>query len=293
MTNFFLKVNYVASFCILFNLIFCSSIAKGVALEPISPNRAIALENKVISSSNRQQKVKKPKFPDRGIPTGRRRGGTSRNECQADKNLTAIVPGEEISSNSNLSYTDTDELAAPEGFSESESFLTKTIEKYPSFWVYVPGSTNFANRGEFVLQDESDRDIYRTHLALPDMPGILEIRLPPRAENSLKTNRKYHWYIKAFCGDEGEKSGYVFIDAWIERVAVTTELKSLLNAENANRYKIFRTHDLWHDAIDVLAENRQNSREQYNKWNELLDTLGLADLIDTSIPTTRANFLIK
>ena len=134
------------------------------------------------------------------------------------------------------------------------------------------------------------RDVYRTSMALPSTSKILEIKLPPQVENGLMIGQKYHWYVKAFCGDEREKSGYVFVDAWIERVAVTSKLESLLNAENANRYQIFRNHNLWHDAIDVVAEKRQNSRESYSQWNKLLNTLGLVDLIDKSTPTTKANF---
>ena len=40
--------------------------------------------------------AQQPKFPDNGAPTGRRRGGTSRDGCPTlSKPVTALVPGEE------------------------------------------------------------------------------------------------------------------------------------------------------------------------------------------------------
>ena len=283
MTNFCLIANCSFALFYVFNSILGSPDAVAVSLNPI------ASAEKAVSSSGRQQTVK-PKFPDRGIPTGRRRGGTSRNGCEADRHLTAIVPGKEIRLNSNSDRAGVE--GTQDGFSKSESFLTRTVEEYPSFWVYVPESTNF-EAGEFVLQDERDRDVYRTSFALPSTSRVLEIKLPPQAENSLITGQKYHWYVKAFCGDEEEESGYVFVDAWIERVAFTAELQKLLSDNNANRYQVFKERNLWHDAIDVMAENRQKSRKDYDEWNKLLDTLGLSDLIDKSVSNTRPNFPIE
>ena len=242
-----------------------------------------------IKSVNREPKVKKPKLQDRGIPTGRRRGGTSRSNCPVlYRSLTAIVPGRET----DTSYDDPLRSTSQTRFSDSESFLARTLEEYPSFWIYVPQLTDPSHQGEFILQDEQDRDIYRDFFDLPNKSGILKIKLPPQPPHSLKVGQKYHWYVKIFCGDQKEKSGYIFVDAWIERVAITPQLKEQLNTKNANRYQILIDNNIWYDAIDNLAKVQHNSMKK-ERWNQLLSDLGLSDLIDQRILDIRANFPAK
>ena len=245
-----------------------------------------------IESVNRKPKVKKPELPDRGLPTGRRRGGTSRSECPAlDRSLTAIVPGKETKQ-TDMSYDESHKLMPQTRFSNSESFLTRTLQEYPSFWIYVPELADTSYEAEFILQDDEDRDIYRASFDLPGKSGIFEIKLPPQPENSLRIGQKHHWYVKIFCGEDREKSGYIFVDAWIERIAIFPQLQTQLNQKNADRARILIEHNIWHDAIDYLARIRQNNRSQ-DRWDRLLTSLSLSDLIDKRILDIRANFLTK
>ena len=245
-----------------------------------------------VKSINREPKQKKPELPDRGIPTGRRRGGTSRSDCPvSNKSLTAIIPGKETREVDNSGYSSFEKFPPAIEFRDSESFLTRTLEEYPSFWIYVPQLTDPSHRGEFILQDEQDRDIYRTILNLPSKSGIFNIKLPPQPSHSLKVGQKYHWYVKIFCGNE-EKSEYIFVDAWIERVAIPPELAEQLSTKNANRYQILIDNNIWHDAIDNLAQVQHNNLRT-DCWNQLLSDLGLSDLIDKSILNIRANFPVK
>ena len=291
MKNFLVKANYswISLYGIL-NLIFCFAGEETLAQETVS-NRI--LSNSVDRISQRQEqasKNKKPKFPNRGIPTGRRRGGTSRSGCsELDSPLTAIVPGKEIRQTAESSYVSSPKEATQTKFSKSESFLARTLEEYPTFWIYIP-ENNLQRQGEFVLQDEQDREIYRAFFDLPHESGFLNLKLPPQPQNSLQIGLKYHWYAKIFCEDRQDREKYIFVDAWIERVTPTPELARKLNTQNPNRYQIFAEGNLWHDAIDTLAANRQTSPQNYDNWNHLLDTLGLSDLINSSFPNTKANF---
>ena len=243
------------------------------------------------SGENRAQTVKKPKLPNRGLPTGRRRGGTSRSECPAiETPLTAIVPGREIQQDNNQSQDSLSKLAPQTRFSDSESFLTKTIKEYPTFWIYVPELSD-SYRAEFILQDESDRDVYRVAFDLPNKSGIHNIELPPQSPNKLKIGRKYHWYVKVFCGEE-KAAGYIFVDPWLERIAISPQLQAQLNAENINRDRVLIDNNIWHDAIDYLARIQQ-TRLEGSRWNQLLTNLGLSDLIDKRILNTRANSLTE
>lgn len=291
MKNFCLIVN---SSLILFygtlNLMFSFSSEKAIATEAINENGLTYS----ISNKNREKTKKKPKFRDRGIPTGRRRGGTSRSDCPTlDKSLTAIVPGREIERTDESYQSSWDNSGLQEDISESESFLTRTVEEYPSFWIYVPELTDLSHTGEFILQDERDRDIYRTFFALPSKSGVLSVKLPPQPQNSLKIGQKYHWYVKIFCS-QSEKSKYIYVDAWIERIAVAPKLKQQLNTD-AERYQIFINNNLWHDAIDSLAKKQTNSSKyiEDNNWYKLLTTLGLSDLMNEDILDIKANFLTE
>lgn len=289
MKNFFRRASCsLISFYGILGLILYVSDEKTSARETTGKIASIDLADNV-KSVNREPKVKKPELPDRGIPTGRRRGGTSRSDCPiSQRPLTAIVPGRETREVDRLPYSSSPKFTPQTRFSDSESFLTRTLEEYPSFWIYVPQLTDSSYKAEFILQDERDRDIYRAFFNLPSKSGILNIKLPPQPPHSLKIAQKYHWYVKIFCGDKNEKSGYIFVDAWIKRVAITPELEEQLSTENANRYQIFIDNNIWHDAIDNLAEVQHNNLKK-DRWNQLLSELGLSDLIDRRILDIRAN----
>ena len=289
--NFFLRASCsLISFYGILGFILYESGSSVIARETTDEIASIDSADN-IKSVNRP-KVKKPKLPDRGLPTGRRRCGTSRSECPAlDRSLTAIVPGREIKQ-TDIRYDESHKLMPRTRFSNSESFLTRTLKEYPSFWIYVPELADTSYEAEFILQDDEDRDIYRASFNLPSKSGIFEIKLPPQPPHSLKIGQKYHWYVKIFCGNEREKSGYIFVDAWIERIAAFPQLQRQLNQKNADRARILIEHNIWHDAIDYLARFRQNNLSQ-DRWDRLLTNLSLSDLIDKRILDIRANFPTK
>ena len=268
-----------------FCLVLISSVANTTSVE--------AAKTTTSSKNQTQERVKKPKFPDRGIPTGRRRGGTSRSECPAlDQSLTAIVPGQETANASAAGRSSSSGLESPLKTAESQSFLTKTLQEHPNFWLYIPQASGIATQGEFVLQDESDRDLYRAFFDLPDDSGILKIALP-KAQNALEVGQKYHWYVKVFCRNEDSKAEYIFVDAWIERVAPTPEIERRLSASNSAEYQVYMDHNILHDAINYSArmkKNYPNGIREQNRWHQLLSNLGLADLIDKNILEIKANF---
>jgi len=156
--------------------------------------------------------AQQPKFPDNGAPTGRRRGGTSRDGCPVlNKPLTALVPGEET-------LGEVQAGASPKII--SKSFLASTVAKYPTFWFYVPKLHTTAHRSEFVLQNEAGDDVYATALTLPEKPGIISISLPQSSQYSLEKDLKYHWYFKVYCGVTQKTPDYFFVDGWVQRVAL-------------------------------------------------------------------------
>jgi hypothetical protein len=209
-------------------------------------------------------------FPDEGDPKGRRRGGTSRREGCPDLKtpITALVPGEENS---------------------GTSFLASTVAEYPTFWVYVPEFPTNLGSGEFVLQDEEGKDVFRTAIPLPAKPSAIAIGLPPNPQYALKQNSKYHWFFRVYCGGSQNQSEYIFVDAWVQRVALTPDLQGQLETAKPREYTVYAANKVWYDAMTNLAELRRTNpgdRVLAQEWTNLLKAVGLEELAQAPIVQT-------
>ncbi len=209
-------------------------------------------------------------FPDEGDPKGRRRGGTSRREGCPDLKtpITALVPGEETN---------------------GRSFLASTVAEYPTFWVYVPEFPANLRSGEFVLQDEEGKDVFRTAIPLPAKPGAIAIGLPPNPQYALKQNSKYHWFFRVYCGGSQNQSEYIFVDAWVQRVALTPDLQRQLETAKSREYTVYAANKVWYDAVTNLAELRRTNpgdRVLTQEWTNLLKAVGLEELAQAPIVQT-------
>ncbi|MEC4812038.1 MAG: DUF928 domain-containing protein [Scytonema sp. PMC 1069.18] len=218
---------------------------------------------------NTQNRLGKLNFPRTGSPVGRRQGGARRNGCPDVKQpVTALVPGEKTLNN------------------ESVSFLALTVSEYPTFWVYTPElSTNLRN-GEFVFQDERGKNIYKTPLTLPEKSGVIGISLPQQPEYALRTNNKYQWYFKIYCGNPENTSNYYYVKAWVQKVALTPNLESQLKAAKPKEYTAYTANQIWQDALTNLAElrrNNSNSPGLGRDWNDLLKAVGLEEFATAPI----------
>ena len=217
---------------------------------------------------NISSQSKRPKFPDNGLPTGRRKGGTSRDGCTPlNMPITALVPGEEIAD-------------------ESKSFLAFTTSEYPIFWVFVPELPKNAVFGEFQLQDENGKKIYKTSLSLPRKASVVGIKLPHNSQSALKINKNYQWYFKVFCGNPQRTPEYFYVNAWIQRVPLNFDLENQLKRTQSQEYTTYALSQIWQDALTNLATLRRsnpNSRIFTEDWTLLLKDIGLAELATAPI----------
>lgn len=238
-----------------------SSLIAGFGLHilPVNAHLNTSLNHQI----SKQETLVAQKFPENGDPKGRRRGGTSRVGNCPDIPVTALVPAQ---NNGN------------------RTILVSTISEYPTFWVYIPKLPSQALLGEFVLQDSSGNDIWRTLITLTNNESIIPIRPPQKPHYALKQGSKYHWYFKVFCDEE--KSNYVYVDAWLQRVALASNLQKLLKTSKALEYRIYAENKLWYDAMTALAKlrnNRINDISMTQEWNNLLNAMGLEQLIKVNI----------
>ena len=190
-----------------------------------------------------------PRLPDRGVPTGRRKGAASRGTlgfCPLTMlNLTALVP--EFKTNEILELT------------QAES---------PSFWFYLPALPEEVRSAEFVLQDKQKKDVYRTKLMLPKLKksekgGVISIDLPSKPEQFLQSGKRYKWTFRIFCDrQERGNSDNIFVYGFVERVAK--------NAYNPN--------SIWYDLISEVGNRLRNSPENQQlrkQWEKLLREIDL------------------
>lgn len=188
-------------------------------------------------------------FSGDGRP-GRRAGGGSRSPCPSvDLPLTALMPA---------------------------TNWGKTVSERPTFWSYVPYSSQAVPVGEFSLQDEQGRDVYRTPFTLPETPGLVSFSIPTTAA-PLEINQWYRWYFKLYCEPQ-KLSTSVFVQGWVQRVALTPALESQLKVTTPQEYTAYATHLIWYDALSRLAELRftkPSDAALEQNWAKLLSTKGI------------------
>ncbi|HBB33488.1 MAG TPA: hypothetical protein DDZ80_11255 [Cyanobacteria bacterium UBA8803] len=212
-----------------------------------NPPRAV---NNLLLLQTKQTPQAKPDFSGDGR-SGRRSGGGSRSPCLSkEPPLTALSP---------------------------VTNWGKTVLEHPTFWFYVPYSAQEAPLGEFILQEEQGKDVYRTRFTLPGTPGFVSITLPPTA-TALEINKSYRWYFKLYCSEQ-KSSGCIFVEGWVQRVELTPVLDQQLKATSPQNYLVYADNLIWYDAIANLAklrlQNPSNSTLEQD-WDSLLKLKGIA-----------------
>ncbi|KST66380.1 DUF928 domain-containing protein [Mastigocoleus testarum] len=230
-----------------------------------SPDKSIA------RSISFAQKYLAQKVPDNiGAPTGRRKGGATRDpkQCSSlEKPITALVPGGKSGE-------------------KNKSFFASTVDRYLNVWLFVPQLTTPMKFGEFVLQDDSGNDILRKRMSLPHKAGVIGISIPQNPQYALKKNHKYQWYFQVYCGDPKIPREYAYVDAWLQRVALNPNLQKQLETTKRGKYAIYSKNHLWYDAVSDLAKLRTrnpNSQQLARDWANLLKIFNLEEFVDVPI----------
>ena len=198
--------------------------------------------------------------PNWGAP-GNRQGGATRSPVactSGKKSLTALVPA---------------------------TNLGMTTAEYPELYFYIPKTS--AQKMEFALLDENDREIYQTDIAPSRTPGVVKINfadfkdLPP-----LKSQKKYHWYVSLIC-DSSDRSADISVDGWVQRIQPEPMLASELQRSTAKEsVSLYAVNGIWYDTVAALAQTRQSSPTSSllaKDWEDLLTSVGLEGIASEPI----------
>lgn len=139
----------------------------------------------------------------------------------------------------------------------AEEFLWGlTVSERPAFWFYIPDSFASNSSVDFVLQDDQNNELYRTSFTVSrSSSGIAKFSLPDAAA-PLEIGKLYRWFFLIYCESE-ERESFVFVDGWVQRVAVEESIASQLEkAAPRDRAILYAANGIWHDAVTTLAEER-------------------------------------
>ncbi|WP_341731943.1 DUF928 domain-containing protein [Microcoleus sp. EPA2] len=160
----------------------------------------------------------------------------------------------------------------------SSDFLASTITDRPTFWFYVPYSSQSVSYGTFSLEDAEGNRLYKMDFKLPDIPGIVSVNLP-QEQKSLEINKTYRWYFRLYCSSQNSSgSNSVFHTGLVKRVEGVNLEAQLQAATIENRAAIYITNQLWYDMPD-LAQIRSSP----NDWINILKAMDLEKLKEEKI----------
>ncbi|NJL19852.1 MAG: DUF928 domain-containing protein [Leptolyngbyaceae cyanobacterium SM1_3_5] len=199
-----------------------------------------------------------PPPTDQGAPRGRSQGGASRGNCEQYQSLRAIVPSSE------------------------GRVWGLTASEHPTIWVYLPSALT-ATAIEFVLQDATDQEVYRTQFTADTQPGLIRLAVPETAP-AIEPGIPYFWTLAIYC-NPARPSDSVFVQGSVQRSPLTPEQQAqLVAATSLERSRLYAAFGFWYDALTTLADLRQTDPTQAETaWNELLQQVGLEAVADQPI----------
>lgn len=125
-----------------------------------------------------------------------------------------------------------------------------TLDKFPTFWLYVPYPISSPHTIEFILRDETTKDeVYRTTFTIDRGEGIVSFRLPKDAP-PLDKDRKYRWRFDLFCN--GDAADFVSDNGVILRTAIEPEPPGTI----ADKLEFYAQNGIWHDLLTELLQQQ-------------------------------------
>lgn len=232
------------------------------------PMQAIAQTPKPAPTKSTPRPVFIPPPLPRNIGTvsGRRTGMGSRDSCSATSTeLTALVPSQSAPA---TKQTNT---------SQKEVVGGLTTSSRPTFWFYVPytsSSAESSSHAQFTLRDTESNEVYRSKVALPTNPSVINITLPSNV--ALQVNKPYQWFFKVRCAEQQAASVPIYVEGSIQRVNLNPSIISQLEtATPVQKAAIYAANGIWFDSINILAQLRSSNEAE---WQSLLQSIGLSNI---------------
>lgn len=188
---------------------------------------------------------------DWGEPhTGSQTGTGQRNDCpDVNGSLTALIP---------------------------KTNWGKTVSQSPTFWFYVPYSSEQIAVGKFVLQDEQGiNQIEPIQFTLPETPGFVSFTLPETAP-ILEVGLDYYWAFELYCHPKSRTP--IYVEGWIQRGIANSNMGNQGDVEANQIYQVYWENRIWFDVVNELTQQRlkqPTDKALEAEWLRLLQEGGL------------------
>jgi len=157
-----------------------------------------------------------------------------------------------------------------------------TVSAHPEILVYVPET--IAREALFVLKNERDRTVGRMKVTLSGKAEIITMKHPETAP-ALEVGETYKWYFVVKCPGilrpKEPASGLIKRLEMQEAQLPSQDPGNLLESATA-----YASAGIWYDAVGTMGQLRKSKPNDLaiaNHWNELLESVGLNDLVNVSI----------
>jgi Domain of Unknown Function (DUF928) len=218
----------------------------------------------LVSSALPGYSLQFPRTSDRGAPQRTAGAGTRSDDpcgvAEADPLLTAIVPNNTLAT----TYSVDPELS-------------------PALFFYVPATVN--KRSELKVVDNQGNEVLVTTMDLPNAAGIVQVNLPQTnavGDPFFAADEQYYWDFSIIC-NEGNREDDILVSGGIERGEASADFIASLNAEAGDllaQAELYAQAGAWQETL-VLAANLR--RQNAQAWEELLTSVGLANVADAPI----------
>ncbi|MEG4486967.1 DUF928 domain-containing protein [Microcoleus sp. D2_18a_B4] len=156
----------------------------------------------------------------------------------------------------------------------------RTVSDYPTFFFYLPQTE--AESAEFILKDESGKQIYKQDLTIRNLSGVIGVSIPANQNvPPLEVGKTYTWNFTVIC-DSLDRSADQIELGTVRRVELSADIRSKLEqADPRQKTVIYAENGIWQDALSTLAAAR---RDQPNDttfkadWESLLDSVTLGEI---------------
>ena len=176
-----------------------------------------------------------------------------------------------------------------------ENKIGRTVFDYPTFffYLYLPKTeeteetekteeTEAETRvklAEFILKDESGKQIYQQNLTISNLSGVIGVSIPAdKNVPPLEVGKKYTWRFTLICNPD-DRSGDKIESGVVRRVELSADiLGELEKADPRRKTFIYAREGIWQDAVSNLAAARRANPNDTNlaaDWKSLLDSVKL------------------
>ena len=164
-----------------------------------------------------------------------------------------------------------------------------TAQSHPTVLAYIPETS--AQNVFFSWRGDNNQDHYQAILPIENKGGIVSLNLPEHAP-PLEVGKNYQWALGIMCNDRLQPDSPM-VQGQVKRVELASEIQSNLdNDVSLKNAALYGENGLWYDTVATLAQLKTaqpSDRNLTENWSELLNFVGLTEIVDAPLKIAQPN----